>query len=1172
MRFERFPIVLVVLLTLSLATAPLFGQSLTTGNITGTVTDPSNAVVPNATVNLRSLDTGATATTTTSASGAYNFGLLKPGHYVVSVKTGGFAEVAQTAEVEVGQSSKVDIQLSVAKGTETVEVTGTAPLINTEPSQNTAFTQEEVAQLPSAGGDITNIADTAPGAVVNGMGGYGNFTVNGLPATSNLFTINGENDMDPYFNINNSGASNLTLGQNEISEATVITNPYGGQYGQLAGAQITYVTKSGTNAFHGNAMYWWNGRLVNANNWINKESQEFVHNNIDPTQPANQPAFSNANQWATSFGGPIIKNKTFFFVDFEGMRFLLPNVDQVTAPTPAFINAAEAEVASLHPGETTDYNKLMSLWQGAPGYSTGTPNPPVCSDSSGNQVSCASPSAVSGDDCWGLSLPGFASGIGNTPCSQTWIATPKALAWEYILSVRVDQKLGTNDTIFGRYKLDHGLQPTALDPINSLFDANSLQPSWDAQAQETHIFGPTKTNAFTATLSHYVAQFTAPNAASTFDYGQAFSGFGQYDFTSPNADAPDFPQGRNITQYQFIDDFSWTHGNHTFKFGENFRRYDVSDHNFFFVNPEVYWGYGGTTFQQFAQGEAFQYRKAYIPNYSLPIAFWGLGAYGEDQWKATHNLSLTMALRVERNSNPVCQSNCFSNLKGPFSDSASVQAEIASGGTGGSLDVPYSQDLNYNQHNGYPGVDSLVWSPRLGFNWDVLGSGKTVVSGGIGLFYDNPAAGMVDNILGFGGQPPVSVMLRVRSNPVSAGVLPFDPTGAPATWAASAAAFNMTESYNQIQGSMPIGVVFSPPAGNGIIGTIKAPEWTEYNLSVQQQINRSTVFIVNYAGNHGARISYSNAWPNAYDGYGLYEGTVAAAPPAYDYSTVTEYKQGAVSNYNGITFSLRHQFSHWVSAHVNYTWSHNLDETSNGGLFTYGDSILGQICPSGLRVCNYGNSDYDVRHLVNADWVFNPEFHKTGALKWVTEGWQFSGKMFARTGLPYAISDGNLSGTVIDGGDTILAQIIGNAQPGGCSESNASFDPTAIAVSPCLSSAGILDANSPTWFGEPYPNQRRNQFRGPHYFDMDLNLFKNFKIAERFNLAIGAQAFNALNHPNFGLPNNAYASTYTGAAPIPDPFFGTISGMQGTPTSPYGNFLGFDSSPRVMQLSAKLVF
>src|SRR6202166_2239515 len=448
MRLERFPIVLVLLGALCLATVPMFCQSLTTGNITGTVVDPSHAVIPGAPVDLKGTDTGSSASTTTNSNGGYSFSLLKPGRYEIAVKQAGFAEVQQTVQVEVGQTSNAEIDLSVAKGTETVEVSGTAPLINTEPSNNTAYTQEEVAQLPSGGGDITNIADTAPGVVVNGMGGYGNFTVNGLPATSNLFTVNGENDMDPYFNINNSGASNLTLGQNEIGEATVVTNPYGGQYGQLAGAQVTYVTKSGTNAYHGNAMYWWNGRYLNANDWM--------ANNSGSPRP-----FSNANQWATSFGGPIVKNHTFFFVDYEGLRFLLPNVDQVTAPSSAFISAAEANVASVNPAESTTYNKLMSLYQNAPNYSSGLPNPVVPKDS-----------------CATLSLPGW---VANTPCSVTYTTTPKALAWEYIVSARVDQKLGNNDNIFGRYKLDHGLQPTSLDPINSLFDANSLQPSWDAQ-------------------------------------------------------------------------------------------------------------------------------------------------------------------------------------------------------------------------------------------------------------------------------------------------------------------------------------------------------------------------------------------------------------------------------------------------------------------------------------------------------------------------------------------------------------------------------------------------------------------------------------------------------------------------------------------------------------------
>jgi len=461
-----------------------------------------------------------------------------------------------------------------------------------------------------------------------------------------------------------------------------------------------------------------------------------------------------------------------------------------------------------------------------------------------------------------------------------------------------------------------------------------------------------------------------------------------------------------------------------------------------------------------------------------------------------------------------------------------------------------------------------------------------VISGGFGLFYDNPAAGLVDNLL---ANPPAAVALRVRGNPTSAGVLPFDPAGAPATWQASASAFNITQSFNTISNTLlPLGVHFNPPAVGAIVGTIKAPELDEYNLSIQQELNRSTVLLINYVGNHGSRISYSNAWPNAYDqsvffgpnAYPFYGGAVpAGGPPAYNYSTVTEYKQGAVSNYNGLTFSLRKQFSSWIAAHVNYTWAHNIDETSNGGLFNYGfegnNTLLGQISPVSLRASNYGNSDYDVRHLINGDFVFNPEFHKSGPIKWLINGWQFSGKAFWRTGLPYTILDGNIAGLIVQGGDVTTTappgSVTGNAQPGGCGKSNASFN--LQGVPGCLSAAGLLDTatafnNYATVAGAPglgaYPAQARNQYRGPHYFDMDLNLFKNFKIGERFNFAIGAQAFNAFNHPNFGLPN---ATFFTG-----DPTFGVINTMQGTPTSPYGNFLGFDSSPRVMQLSAKIVF
>lgn len=1194
MRFERFPVLIAVLLTICLATAPLFGQSLTTGSISGTVFDPSHAVVPNAKVNLKSLDTGTAATATSNSSGGYSFSLLRPGHYQVNVKQSGFAEVTQTMDVQVGQVTKADIDLSVAKGTETVEVSGTAPLVNTEPSMNTAFTAQEVAQLPSAGGDITNIADTAPGVVVNSTGGYGNFTVNGLPATSNLFTVNGENDMDPYFNINNSGATNLTLGQNEVSEATVVTNAYGGQYGQLSGAQVTYVTKSGTNQYHGNAQWWWNGRYMNANNWMNNNSYDGTAGSITPRP------FANANQYAASFGGPIIKDKTFFFVDYEGLRFVLPNVIHTTIPSPTFASAVMANI-NAQPSlaaEASTFQNMFNIWTAASAGKTlsDVPNNTYCRDA--DVIDPNDPNhqkiLIPGLNGSGMNLSqyGFTAGDPATnpgmPCAVSFQSTPSALAKEYILAFRIDQKVTNRDNIYFRYKLDHGVQPTLLDPLSSKFDALSNQPSYDFQLNESHVVSPTAANSFTASLSHYVAQFQQlPSASQLQPFMAIFSG--AVPFTTYNYQV-DFPQGRNITQYQFIDDFSWTHGNHTLKFGENFRRYDVSDHNFFYINPGVYFGYNNFGLFNFADGHAYQYRRASAVSNNVPVAMWGLGVYGQDEWKATRNLKLTLALRAERNSNPVCQTNCFANFKGDFTTLPSYQAAMAGSDPG---NVNYSADIASGLHRGYPGVDKIVLSPRFGFSWDPRNNGKTVVSGGIGLFYDNPAAGVVDNLL---GDPPVSVNFRVRPPCVEApapampcGTLPFDPNGAPKTFSAAATAFNINSNYNAIQAQLSqIGVVLPSPAFNSILGTIHAPEWTEWNLSVQQELNHSTVLILNYVGNHGARIPYSNYWPNAWDignayyqsydnsgnplGCGRPNGNLSCdffngvindnyLGPVYTYGAVTQLKSGAVSNYNGLTVSLRKQFSHWVAAHLNYTWSHNIDEFSNGGIFTYGDSILAQLSPVSLRADNYGNSDYDIRHLFNGDFVINPEFHVSNTgLKWLVNGWQFSGKMFWRTGLPFSIVDNNLAGVIGNNADgTIPASVTGNAQPGSCGRAAASVSGNGT---PCLDQNAILDTIDNPWANTGWPTQRRNQYHGPHFFDLDLNLFKNFKIAERFNFAIGAQAFNAFNHPNFGLPDSGYS----------DGTFGQITGMTGTPTSPYGNFLGFDSSVRVVQLSAKMVF
>ena len=423
--------------------------------------------------------------------------------------------------------------------------------------------------------------------------------------------------------------------------------------------------------------------------------------------------------------------------------------------------------------------------------------------------------------CSGVVLPGFDP---SAACTAQFLASPTALAHEFIVAGRVDQKLGDKDNLFGRFKIDHGLQPTHVDAISPNFSALSNQPSWDVQINESHVFGPTKTNVFTAALSHYVAQF-----AQNFD--QAFSTLplshhhlGSWNrgchFSNFNP-MYNFPQGRNITQYQFIDDFSWNHGKHSFKFGGNFRRYDVSDHNFFFNTPAVYFGYTSNGLQNFADGLAYQYRQADNLASDVPVALWGLGLYAEDQIKVTSNFTLTLALRAERNSNPVCQTNCFANFTGDFTSLPSYNA-----GGAAAQDVPYSQDIKYNQHQAFQGVDAVVSVPACGLQLGSRttehfpffpGGGKTVISGGFGIFYDNPAAGLVDDLL---ANPPVSVTFRVQP---AAGVLPFDPNGGAATWAAAASAFDITKSFNQIQASMPAGVSFTPPSFDGIVGTIHAP-------------------------------------------------------------------------------------------------------------------------------------------------------------------------------------------------------------------------------------------------------------------------------------------------------------------------------------------------------------
>jgi hypothetical protein len=709
--------------------------------------------------------------------------------------------------------------------------------------------------------------------------------------------------------------------------------------------------------------------------------------------------------------------------------------------------------------------------------------------------------------------------------------------------LRIDQKFSDKDSIFGRVQTDQGVQATFTDPINPAFNTQSTQPEYQGQLSETHLFGSSAVNEFKLSGQWYTAFFDNPDrqaALAIFPTTVAFSG----GFSRLGGINFNFPQGRNVTQYQIVDDYSLTRGKHTFKFGVNYHRNDVTDFDYgIFTSGEAVTGVDA-----FVNGQVDFFQQNFPTRQSQPIALYGLGFYGQDEWRVTDKLKLTLALRLDHNSNPVCQTNCFAELAVPFTSLAHDP------------NIPYNQAIRTGLHQAYPSTDGVVWQPRLGFTFSPFSNNKTVVRGGIGIFGDSFPAVLVDN---FSSNPPVLNSFQVAGalSPASAGNVFQLASGANTSFVN---AFNNGGTLASITATNPF---FFPPSITASDPVIRQPRYQEWNLQVEQDLGWNSVLSFNYVGNHGIFEATLNSGLNAF-GFG---GLPAAAPDPR-FSTVTQVQSIAVSNYNGLVTSFRHNFNRGFAFQLNYTWSHALDEISNGGLLPFNDntnvSILNPVNPFNIRQ-NYGNADYDVRHYFSANYVWSDSLRHL--FKWgpnaVFGGWTISGTVFARSGLPFSVIDSDASATLNaqNYGGTILADVVGPSTSGSCGRANATPDPaTGNPPPPCLNFAGFA---SPTSVAV---NQARNQFRGPHFFDTDLTVMKNTKLGEKASLGLGVQFFNLFNHPNFDQP---IADIAAGSAdPVNGGSFGTIASTVNTPTSILGSFLGGNASPRLIQLKAEFKF
>ena len=1089
---------------LILVPATLKAQTLTSGDIAGTIEDSSGAVIPGADVKATNTGTGAVNDVITGAAGDYRISLLQPGDYKLTVSAAGFQTTQTSLTLSVGQIASRNIKLAIAQNAQTVEVVGTdVPLLQTDTSEmSTTITQEQVQNLPNPGGDITYPINVTQGVVMNTEGGYGNSEAFGLPATSNNFTVNGAEDNDPFLNLNNSGPSNLLLGANDVDEINVVANAYGAQYGSLGGVQENILTRSGTNQFHGNAVYYWTNSDLNANQWFN-----------DLTRTPE--SYSNANQGGAAIGGPIVKNKAFFFVNYETMRFVTSVPTQVILPNAAYQSAVIANLDSIgQNGQVPFYQQLFSTYNDAPGAAAAT-------------------------------------AYNGTTYANAFEGTAKSNLTESLITSRVDYKLGANDSLFAHFKYDIGTQPTYVDPISSAFDSDSKQPDYEGQLQETHIFSPTLVNQFIFSTAWYSAIFVNqnPNAAEALiPYTMDF-----YDgsFSTLGGELTLFPEGRNVTQYQFNDDVSWTKSRHTLKFGFTFKRDDTTDED-----PQMYsqfpnaLEYGPasslaanaaapplSSADYFGNGRMLQASQAFPQRPSAPIGLYNLGLYAQDQWQFSPNFQITAGIRVEHNSNPVCQVNCFARFAANYND-------VTAG-----LSTPYDSVIASGLHQAFNGLQAVDVDPRIGFTFSPNNHPHTVVRGGFGIFTDIFPGTVADYLL---DNPPFSVMFSA-----SGYTSPSVPGSVTSTLVSSNKAFQTAYaaggSYTSISAVDPN---FTQPNIFNTDRNIKDPTYEEFSLQVQQQVGKYTSFQVGYVGNHG----YHEPWVN--NGVNMYGfGGAPASPTLPAFAEVNEIQSAASSNYNGLLASIKNQ-SKYVTLQFNYTYSHALDEISNGGFLPFGRDSIGNFSPStidpfNLALQNYGNADYDIRHSLNGDYLINVPYF--GGPRILTDNWILGGTLFWHTGFPFSVIDGDETGSLEPNyGGTVLARVMNPSVIRHCGIDKASpttscFGSTATTNSP--------DFANPTEFG----GQSRNQFTGPGYFNTDFTMLKGFKVPrlESGLFQVGVEAYNVLNHPNFLNPDSNYSD---------GPGFGVITATASAPTSVFGSGLGGNASARILQLKANFRF
>jgi len=1074
-----------------------------TGRLQGTITDPSGAALTSATVEVRNTGTGRSVTSTTNDLGYYSVSALPPGHYRIEVSATGFQKSIRELNMQVAQIGVADFQLLVGEVTQSVRVEAGSPVMNSADSAiGQVVESRQVTELPLNGRNFTQLATleanvtrgvptgAATGAngntetFRNGETGGASLAVNGLRPQNNNFVLDGIDNNESLVN-----SIVFFPPADAIDEFRVQTSVAPAEYGRAGGAILVTTLKSGTNSFHGSAFEFNRNTSLNARDFFNNRTT---------------PAY-NRNQFGGTLGGPVLKDKLFFFVDYQGLRKRIPGSnDTATVPTDLMRQG--------------DFSELLA-GSGPPNNPTGLSNPITIFDPTTGAAFAGNIIPTNRVNAVGLA---YLKAFPEPNCDKTVDSRCNSILSNYRnvrkinetwndFDVRGDYLMNTRNSIFVRFSRGHVDQTETprLTTLPSGFGSGTnFNYPIGASIGWTSTINSTLVNEVRVGFVRVKYGFEPPfgsedlctqlgivNCNTPLLGGIALIG----GFNSQLEYSGDFgPYLVPQTGYNLNDTATWSHGKHTFKFGANAIRRQVNlfrplaGKGFFFLSGN------GTADHTDTGYEVSDLLAGFVASYSHGTNFgmigtrsWENGFFAQDDWRVTARLTLNLGLRYDVYTWPVEVQDRQANFN------------VATG----AIDLANQNGIS----RGFIDNDYNNFGPRVGFAYRLTNDGKTVLRGGYGIFYFLDRGGISNQLAQnppFGGQNSVSYAQGFRIT--LSGALPCQPT-------CTQGQLNATQATGALPSGNFTNLDLANPSGVSVISVLPSnvtPNVSQWNLQVQRQLGTNSSVSLAYVGDRGKNLTRNyNANQNLFD--------LPNSDPAHirftELGSVTVQDNSGNSTYNSLQAQYERRLTLGFQFLGSFAWSKTLDDAC-GDL----DACAPQLYTDFKDEKGRSNIDQNYRLVLSSlyelPWGRGKHWGSNWSrpLDWVVGGWQLNGIYTLQSGLPFNVTvNGNPNATRAD---LIGAPSVNTGfNPGGNNGTNVPYlaNPNSAFALPAatLFPDGSVVFNAPGTAG-------RDILRGPGSSNIDLALFKNFALGERFRLEARVQAYNLTNTPHFANPNS----------------------------------------------------